>query len=334
MALRPVTDGDQAWVALLLDAQPWPDESAQRHLFADLGLAAALDGMPCVVAIDHAGGTSAEVPVSDFLQPMAALPASDLTSALPASIPRPVMATGVDSYSLFERCRKAGAAWFAGNYPLRPIPGTATRNAARHALILQLLAMLADEAETRELEEVIRQEPQLSYQLLRLVNSVAYAPGQAVTSFAHAITLLGRKPMQRWLQVLLYARAGDGGASPLLPRAAMRAACMEALFATAGPAEREQAFVVGMFSLLDVMLNESLATLLGPLRLPVEANRALMEGGGPYGLALRAVAMAETGDPGPLSLADALLAAGLDATTWNRALVGACHWAVRVSRAA
>jgi EAL and modified HD-GYP domain-containing signal transduction protein len=137
--------------------------------------------------------------------------------------------------------------------------------------------------------------------------------------------------MQRWLQLLLYARPDGSGRSPLLPRAAMRAAFMEALFATGSPELREQAFMVGMFSLLEVMLNEKMAKLLAPLNLPVEVNRALQERGGTLGLALRAV---EAGETGLAPLAEALAGAVIDTATWTRALIGACHWSVRVSREA
>lgn len=331
IALRPVQDAEHGWAAMLLHAETLPDEAAQARLFAAAGLAEALDGLPCVVP---ALGRVAEGPGGGFIQAVPAATAGDAASAgpLPPECGSgPCLALGVDSFSAFERCRKTGFTWFAGNYPLHPMPGMVARNATRHALVLQLLTLLTHDAATRELEDLVKQDPHLSYQLLRLVNSVAYSPGHQITSFNHAIAMLGRKPMQRWLQLLLYARPEGGARSPLLPRAAMRAAFMEALFATGSPELREQAFMVGMFSLLDVMLNEKMAKLLAPLRLVVEINRALQERGGAFGMALRAV---EAGETGTAPLAEALAEAGIDNAGWTRALVGACHWSVRVSREA
>lgn len=315
---------------MLLSADAMPDADARQYLFADIGLAAALDGLPCVVpAFGNVGATPADA----FILPVPAASATD--SGAPALPPAcgegPCLAIEVDSFSAFERCRKAGFTWFAGNYPMHPMPGMAAKNAARHAVVLQLLSLITHEADTSDIEQAVKQDPQLSYQLLRLVNSVAYSPGQRITSFSHAITMLGRKPMQRWLQLLLYARADNTGRSPLLPRAAMRAAFMEALFATGSPETRDEAFMVGMFSLLDVMLNEKITKLLAPLHLPVEVNRALQERSGPLGLALNAVVAGETGSA---PVAEAVAAAGIDPLVWARALVGACHWSVRVSREA
>ena len=330
IALRPISDAEHGWAAMLLSAEVLPDAAAQQHLFGDIGLAAALDGLPCVVP---AFGSVDEVPADAFVRPVSAAVATDAVAPAvpPACGDGPCLVLNVDSFSAFERCRKSGFNWFAGNYPLHPMPGMATRNAARHAVVLQLLTLITHDADTGDIEQVVKHDPQLSYQLLRLVNSVAFLPGQRITSFSHAITMLGRKPMQRWLQLLLYARPESTSRSPLLPRAAMRAAFMEALFATGSPEVRDQAFMVGMFSLLDVMMNENLAKLLAPLHLPGEVNRALQDRGGPLGLALNAV---EAGETGAAPLAEAVAAVAIDPAVWNRALVGACHWSVRVSREA
>lgn len=330
VSLQPITDAEHAWVALLLHAEPMPDAEGQERLCKAAGVVEALDGMACIVP---AFGHFSDMPEGALVRPVPAAVSSESTapSLPPEAGLGPCLALGVNSFSAFERCRKAGFTWFAGNYPLHPMPGMAARNAARHALVLQLLTLITHDADTREIEAVIRQDPQLSYQLLRLVNSVAFSPSQRITSFGHAITLLGRKPMQRWLQLLLYARPSDNGHSPLLPRAAMRAAFMEALFSHAGQLQREQAFMVGMFSLLDVMFNEKMAKLLAPLHLAVDVNRALQERGGPFGPALRAV---EAGETGNLPLAEALAEAAITAEPWLHGLAAGCQWAVRVSRAA
>lgn len=332
VALRPVVDGQHGWVAMLLVAEPLPDEAAQAHLFNSVGLTDALDGLVCVLP---SFGRPVEASIGGFTHHVPAVAIGDGASAIgplpPECASGPCLAVGVDSFSAFERCRKAGFTWFAGNYALHPMPGMAARNSARHALILQLLTLITHDADARDLENLIKQDAQLSYQLLRLVNSVAFSPSQRIASFIQAITLLGRKPMQRWLQLLLYARPEGGGRSPLLPRAAMRAAFMEGLFPTANADARELAFMAGMFSLLDLMFNEGLDKLLAPLRLSGEVNRALQERAGPLGLALRAVEMAEKGDA---PLAAALAEADIATDIWTQALVKACRWAVCVSREA
>jgi EAL and modified HD-GYP domain-containing signal transduction protein len=241
------------------------------------------------------------------------------------------LATRVDTLELLDQCRQTGFVWFAGNYALRHQPGQAPRNATRQALLLQLLSLLTHDGDSHAIESLIKRDAQLSYQLLRLVNSVAFSPNHSITSFSQAITLLGRRQLQRWLQLLLYAHPDTGGKSPLLPRAALRAALMEALVGPTAEVQ-EQAFMVGMFSLLEAMLGTGLAKILAPLHLAGDVAGALLERGGPFGALLRVVEASEQG--GVEALASALAAAKIDNTAWAGALLRASQWAIRVSREA
>lgn len=224
--------------------------------------------------------------------------------------------------------------WLAGHLPGHASPA-ASNDPTTRSLLLRLLALVTQDAATSDIEALIKRDPNLAYHLLKLVNSVAFAPPQKITHFAQAIAMLGRRQLQRWLQLLLYARPqGSGTASPLLPRAALRAALMEALAQHQGLAHepREQAFMVGMFSLLDELLGVPLAEIVAPLNLPDEVLLALTGGTGRFGPLLTAVVASE-GPPTP-ALAGALDAIGITRETWLAALGEAIRWAVQVSREA
>ena len=252
--------------------------------------------------------------------------------SLPAGeVPARRLALSVDTQQWFDACRQADFHWFAGEYPLHPADVRPAGGAARHALLLQLLTLIGREAESRELEELIKQDAHLSYQLLRLVNSVAFSLSQKITSFGQAITILGRRQLQRWLQLLLYARPEGEGRSPLLPRAAARAAVMEALFAGRPREFQDRAFMAGMFSLLDALTGQDLATVVAPLNLDDDIVKALLQRSGPLGPALEAVKAGERpGQPlgGTLERADITTAA------WAKALVRGYRWAIQVALAA
>ena len=86
---------------------------------------------------------------------------------------------------------------------------------------MTMLALLARDADSRELEAQLKQDPGLSYHLLKLVNSAAFSSGTHIASFGQAISRIGRRQLQRWLQLLLYARQHpDGPPNLLLPIAA------------------------------------------------------------------------------------------------------------------
>lgn len=200
------------------------------------------------------------------------------------------------------------------------------------SLLLKILAQIVRNADTREIEMTLKRDPQLSVQLLRLVNSAAFAPNTRIKSFAHAITLLGRRQLQRWLQLLLYASQAPGAkGNPLLISAALRATLMEGLCHAAGgdQAGQDLAFMVGMFSQLEAVFTQSLAAIIEPLNLTQEIRSALLQHAGRLGELLTLV---ETAERGPEWVAPVLKRTGIGNEDWCRAQIAALRWTVQVSR--
>lgn len=168
--------------------------------------------------------------------------------------------------------------------------------------LLEMLSLIAEDASTEALEAVFRQETKLAYSLLRLVNSAANAPRSPITCFSQAINLLGRRQLQRWLQLLVYADPNNGQQpNPLLQKAAARGRLMEILSShlaaqTGIEHLSDAAFMVGSFSLLDVLLNMSIGEILQQLSLPEAVTQALSAHHGALGELLRLVSAAESRD--------------------------------------
>lgn len=166
--------------------------------------------------------------------------------------------------------------------------------------LLELLSLIVQDADTREMEDIFKQEPKLSYSLLRLVNSAALSGHGHVDSFVQAINLMGRKQLQRWLQLLIYADPNNGqGPTPLLKQAACRGRTME-LLQEALPADSrspgDAAFMAGTFSLLDVLLSLPITEIVSQLPLAQTVKEALTLHDGPLGKLLAAIDMADRKD--------------------------------------
>ncbi len=201
--------------------------------------------------------------------------------------------------------------------------------------LLKLLALIVDDADTEALDAIFREEQKLSYSLLRLVNSAALSPRTPISSFSQAINLLGRRQLQRWLQLLVYSDPNDGQhPNPLLQKAASRGRLLELLaphLADASTAEHctgDITFMIGTFSLLDVLLNVAMPSILSQLPLPAIAQRALAEHGGALGELLDAIAAADRRE---LKVASSRLKAlGIDAKTYLDAQLEAFSWASKI----
>ena len=297
-----------------------PASGASLERLRTLGFHLMADGLPAAGQVLHAT-------ISAVASDGPGLP------AVLAHLPGPHLATAVDNSERLKQAHGAGYAWFAGDYPLHPALGKAQHGGSSSALLLKLLAMVASDADSREIEALLKQDPSLSYQLLKLVNSVSFSLSTKIANFGHAITLLGRRQLQRWLQLLIYAQpANEDPASPLMVRAARRASLMETLCQKVGGSkdDQEQAFMTGMFSLLDVLFGQPMEKIITPLNLGDEVDAALLRKSGWLGNLLSLVEASERAPTS--SLAGQLEAVMLTPANYAQAVVHACGWAIQVSR--
>lgn len=247
-----------------------------------------------------------------------------------------LLAEKVDSREQMEYCLELGFDLFQGYYFAKPTVIAGKRLDHSQVALMKLMGLLLGDAETSELEAVFKTEPGLTMNLLRLTNSVGAGMVIRITSLRHAITVVGRRHLQRWLQLLLYASKGHGIANPLLQLAATRGRIMELL---AGHGQHgngdyvDQAFMVGIMSLMPALIGLPIAEVIGPLAIAPEVRAALCEGSGSLGALLRLTELSEQGDPAEIA-AQLESLPELDAEALNRCVTQALAWAGDITREA
>jgi len=242
------------------------------------------------------------------------------------------MPSGALQHADSEFALEAKTDWIEGDWPLQSPSRCNGAQSASRTMALHLVQLVGNDADTHEIEAMLRRDPTLSYQLLKLVNSLAMGAGRKVTSFSQAILILGRQQLRRWLNLMLFAARSDDARSPmLLARVAVRARSMELLARETGQGKQvqEQAFMAGMFSLLGVLFGVPLGELLAPLNLSDATLKALLSRSGELGELLALVEAAEHCDM--LAVADALQALQVPALDFNRLMVEANLWMLDVT---
>lgn len=230
-----------------------------------------------------------------------------------------------DAASLPEEAR-----WVGGDWCLAAPPTTAGSQAASKVLALQLVQLVAGDADNHEIEALLRRDPTLSYHLLRLVNSLGMAGAglggtRKVTSFSQALLILGRTQLRRWVNLMLFAaREGDPRSAMLLARVAVRGRAIELLARSAGLDRntQEQGFMTGMFSLLGILFGMPLAEVLAPLSIGEAVHSALLNHDGELGVLLLALEQAERGEFERVAMHLAALQVSHD--EFNQAIADAC----------
>lgn len=208
-----------------------------------------------------------------------------------------LVAEKVETAEQYEMMRDLGVKLFQGYWFARPALIKATTIRPSQATIIQLINLVRRQASTSEIEDLLKKDPTLSFNLLRFINSSGFGLSCEITSFRHAVMILGLKKLFRWA-ALLMTTSRAGGAPPVVGQTAVvRGRLMELL---AGellqPEECDNAFVVGVFSLLDTMLGVPLDKALESVALPESVMDALLRGTGVFAPFLELTRACESGD--------------------------------------
>ena len=246
-----------------------------------------------------------------------------------------LLAEKVDSREQAQTCLDYGYHLFQGYYFAKPVIIAGKKLGHSQLALVRLLGLVLQDAEMPELEAVFKHEPGLAMNLMRLTNSVATGVSARITSMRHAITVLGRRQLQRWLQLLLYTnpQGNNNLASPLLQLAATRGRLMELMAGKLHPGRREfedQAFMTGIMSLMPSLMGAPLEEILRGISIAPAVHEALEKGEGELGTLLKLSGALEAGDGAAChDLVDAL---GADHTTVNACLTQALTWASNIGQ--
>jgi c-di-GMP-related signal transduction protein len=195
-----------------------------------------------------------------------------------------------------------------------------------YASVLQLINLVGREADPGEIEQVLKRDPTLSFKLLRYINSAGFGLGCEVTSFRHAVMILGLSNLFRWSTLLLTSVKSSSAPPAVANMAITRGRFMELLAAEfLSQSDCDNAFVTGVFSLLDVMLGVPMEQALKTLVLPQDVADALLERSGMLAPFLDLVEACERADGDEIdTMARALQ---LSNDQLNRAHLHALAWA-------
>ncbi len=268
------------------------------------------------------------------IQPLSRVELMQLTMKLKPK-GKTLLAEKVDSREQMEQCLKLGFTLFQGYYFAKPTIIAGKKLDHSQLALMKLMGLLLGDADTAELEAALKPEPGLTVNLLRLTNSVGAGCTERITSLGHAITVLGRRQLQRWLQLLVFASGKAGGTdNPLLAMAATRGRLMELLAAELQPGDSQladQAFMVGIMSLMPALVDMPIAEVIAPLGLTGAVHDALCAGSGTLGALLQIAESSEDGDLQRLQTALASLPA-LGPKAINRAQTQALLWANEIAQ--
>ena len=298
-----------AWLSELMQASPSP------HLFVELPaflagdpgwaapcIALAAQGVPLVLKGRPLAPLSREV-LAAFRYAIVDRSEDRRMSPQPGQPPArwlPFVQSGAtskeDAADSFKRGALAVLDWPLGDPPdgspgSKPVP-------AGVRVVMDLMQRVERGEPVAKLEASLRGDPTLAFRLMRFINSPGFGLSVEVSSFQHAIMLLGYQRLKRWLALLMTSAVDDALLKPLMFMAVRRGLLMEALAKSQGDSTTQsEVFICGVFSLLDRMLRQPFSRLMDSLPVPERVAQALCHGEGPYAPYLELACAVEMASP-------------------------------------
>jgi EAL and modified HD-GYP domain-containing signal transduction protein len=237
-----------------------------------------------------------------------------------------MLAEKVETQDDFEFCKKLGFHYFQGYFFCQPLVIKGQRIPVNRLAILQILSKLQDpDIDMQELEALVCQDASMSYKLLRCVNSSVYSLPAQVESIGQLLTILGQQGLKTWASLIALSSIDDKP-HELLKTALIRAKMCELVAVAMKYHNKECFFTVGLFSVLDALMDVPMQKLLNTLPVSADISQALLQHQGVLGEALQCVLAYERGDW------DNVTCFGLARNQITHAYLDAVSWADQAGR--
>lgn len=197
------------------------------------------------------------------------------------SMHKQCIATDIETAELYDKAVAMGADFMEGSYVAQKLSTKAHASGYLQSSFFRLMvAVVKPDPDMEEIENIIAMDATLTYGLLRVANS-AYFSTHKVTTIRQAIVTLGIAQLKQWIYLLSASNAEneiEPGSEEFLKLSFMRGSfCSELMrYAKGMPISRSDAYLMGMFSTLDYLIDAPMEEILEPVPVADEIKAALL----------------------------------------------------------
>ncbi|MFY8274778.1 EAL and HDOD domain-containing protein [Pseudoalteromonas sp. SSDWG2] len=187
------------------------------------------------------------------------------------------LAEKVETQSEYEQAKQRGFEFFQGYFFAKPQMVSQKDCASRSPLVMAIYAQaLKPQLNISELAQIFSQDTGLTYKLLRFINSGLFPLQERMDSIKQALVYLGEERVRRFVSLIVTAHISHDKPLELTRLASIRARFCELVAKRYFPASSNSAFLVGLFSLVDAMLDRRMDKIVETLPFPDEIAQALL----------------------------------------------------------
>jgi c-di-GMP-related signal transduction protein len=189
-----------------------------------------------------------------------------------------LLAEKVETCEAFQEAMESGYSYFQGYFFSKPAIFSGKDVPVFKFHLLQILAEInRGKLDFKQIAEIIKCEVSLTYKLLRYINSAFFSLRREVTSLLQALVLLGEHEVRKVISLIAVTSMAKDKPDELVVLSIIRAKFCESLAHRIGLSRRSQdLFLMGMFSLIDAIMDQPLAAILQNIPLADDAKAALL----------------------------------------------------------
>ncbi|SHI55576.1 EAL and modified HD-GYP domain-containing signal transduction protein [Malonomonas rubra DSM 5091] len=189
-----------------------------------------------------------------------------------------LLATKVESYEAFHQLQNSGVDYFQGYFFSKPTVLSRKDIPANTMKYVQILQQVnAPEIDYEKLADTIQGEMSVAYKLLKLINSAAFGLPKPVHSIKQALALLGGKELRKWVSLISMTGMASDKPNQLVINSLARGKSCELLAPHVGMVSRApDLFLMGLFSMLDGIIDRSLNDVLNDIPFEEDLKDALL----------------------------------------------------------
>jgi EAL and modified HD-GYP domain-containing signal transduction protein len=188
-----------------------------------------------------------------------------------------IIAEKVETHEQFERFKAMGVKLFQGYFLARPeMIRHRDLNASLNSVTKLVSLSSSPNFDTKEVIKVIEKDVGLAYKLMRFINNPMINKRQKIESLQHAINYMGHVEIKKFIALLALANMRGEKPTELLIQSLVRARfCSLMSIELELPENAPTSFLLGLFSMLDALLDQTMENLVGKLPVGQELRNAL-----------------------------------------------------------
>lgn len=189
-----------------------------------------------------------------------------------------LLAEKVETYQEYEQAKQLGFSYFQGFFFAKPeMVKTKSLTPSQLAMAELLYETSKPELDLNNITGVFERDVSLSYKLLRYANSAIFRRRSEISTIKQALVILGSSELKRFLGLMFAVTANPDKPSELIKLAMTRAKFCELVSKDMkSQTDDSIAFLTGLLSMIDAILDEELAVVLGKLPLAAEIKEPLL----------------------------------------------------------